>query len=271
MKKNKAIQEYLEGVHLKYFAETEARKLFLNSIRCCSVEKSESPDFLLIDNFGKKHGLEITNLCKNHSLCCFFRSLDNIVKKVFVKVDKELSEKFFVNLMCSDMATKDIKDIKFREDAVAEQIFNIIKANPNNPQQKQTYYVGEMSISGNHNIVEFSTKEGVRMKVVYSKMDDNKHNFGGTPLFMLPLFNSFDVLQEAIAEKEKKIAEYRSNCSGTCNLLVIYDPFIAKGISFEANDSIYGHLFKSGFDNIFLLELGGKVAVKVSKLRSEAA
>ena len=73
------------------------------------------------------------------------------------------------------------------------------------------------------------------------------------------------------AEKEKKIAEYRSNCSGTCNLLVIYDPFIAKDISFEANDSIYGHLFKSGFDNILLLELGGKVAVKVSKLRSEAA
>ena len=69
MKKNKAIQEYLEGRHLKYFAETEAGKLFLNSIRCCSVEKSESPDFLLIDNFGKKHGLEITNLCKNHPLC----------------------------------------------------------------------------------------------------------------------------------------------------------------------------------------------------------
>ena len=224
------------------------------------------PDFILTDRQGNKHGVELTTICKKHPITGLFRSLDNIVKKSLEKLNQTLGEQFYIILLCPDIFTKDIKDIKFKEEEIVDIIFEIIKKNPNTPKENYTYSSGNLNITGQHHIVDFDSPKGVHMQLIYSKSD---YSFGGTQVIMFPLERPIELLQKAIQEKENKLKSYHSKCTGSCNLLIIYDPFIANGLYFEATPDIYEYCFKSNFDNIFLLELSGKENIKVSKLNTQ--
>lgn len=264
--KNKDIKYFIETQHFSYFLKHKIGEDFLQKLNCVHIEKSEIPDFILTDQYGNKHGVELTTICKKHPITCFFRSLDNIVKKSLEKLHQTLGEQFYINLLCPDIFTKDVKYIKFKEEEIVEIIFEIIKKNPNNSKEAYTYSFGDINITGQHHIVDFTSSKGVHMQLIYSKSD---HAFGGTPIIMVPLEYPIELLQKSIQEKENKLKNYHSKCTGSCNLLVIYDPFIAKGLYFEATPDIYEYCFKSSFDNIFLLELGGKEAIKASKLNTQ--
>ena len=259
-------QKYIENNHLKYFFNTVQGKIFLRSINCIKVSEFEGPDYKLISNNGVEHGLEETIIFAEHPVCKFFTSLDNIVKKVFKKLDEDdaFNKKFFITLLC-DEKDFDLVKVKFKEKDVAEQIFSFIKQFPNNPHNASSYEFNGLTITGKHNIINFRTKNGIKMKVIYSQSDEN-YNFGGTPVINFPFISPIEAIQDAIDSKNKKYSNYKNKCNGTCNLLLVYDPFFSKGFLLNTEDKVYNHIFTSEFDNVFLLELGGKDPIKVTKL-----
>lgn len=263
---NGSTQKYIEHNHLKYFLGTVYGKNFLRSINCIKILEFECPDYKLISNDGVEHGLEETIIFADHPVCKFFTSLDNIVKRVFKKLDEDeaFDKKFFINLLC-DEKNLDLAKVKFKEKEVAEQICLLIKKNPDNPTNASSYEFNGLTITGKHNVVNFRTKNGIKMKVVYSQSDDS-YNFGGTPVINFPLIFPIEAIQNALDSKNRKYSNYKNKCNGTCNVLLIYDPFFSKGFLLNTDDKVYNHIFTSEFDNVFLLELGGKEHIKVTEL-----
>lgn len=262
--RNDFIQTYIENNHLKYFIDTNTGKSFLNRINCVEIKKTEIPDYILKGIEDVQHGLEITVLYTEHPVCRFFSSMDNIVKKVFKKLhnDPEIESKFFINLICNENNI-DVTKIKLKEDEIAQQIYLLIKKQPYTPEIRTSYEFNGLVITGNNNIIEFTTNNNVSMKLIYST---NDRNFGGTPVVNFPLCTAISLIQNCINKKDLKYNNYKKKCNGTCNLLLVADPFIAKGLLIETNENVYEHVFVSKFDNVFLLELGGKEHIKSSKL-----
>lgn len=176
--------------------------------------------------------------------------------------DEKLDSKFFINLICME---NNIGDVSFNRDKLAKQIFNIISNNQENPINTNEYALFGLKIQGKDNIEDLEISNKIKFKLVYAKTD-NTYNFGGAPFVSFPVKNPITMIEDALGDKESKYNEYKKKCSAGCCLLLIYDSFYAKGIHFIGNDNLYNHTFISSFDDVFLLELGGQEAIKVSKL-----
>lgn len=258
---NKLFQEHLENNHFNYFINTDNGKNFLRNINCINIKKSERPDYILKDINGLQHGIEEIVLFSNHQNCKFFSTMNNIVVKAFKLLDEDndIKDKYFINLICNEIDFSK----KLNENQIAQDIYLRIKNFPNNSKEKTSYTFNNIFIEGIHNIFDFKTSNGISMKLIYSQSDKN---FGGSPVISYPLESPIELIQTAINKKNLKYEYYKSRCTGTCNLLIIYDPFISKGLLFESNTALYEHAFYSLFDNVFLLELGGKIPIKSSIL-----
>lgn len=257
-------KEYMERNHLQYFINTECGRALLNQLHCYEILKKDPPDFVLKTLIGHC-SLELTILSYESPLLKLFSALNGVVESVFKKIDQNLDSKYFINLICLE---NDINKIKIHKSKLVEQVFNIIKGTHNNNCDPETtsFSLGEISVSGKHHNVEFYTDTGVGMRLVYSKNDDS-YNFGGTPVFSPICINPTNLIKDLIDKKNKKLSIYK-NCYSKCFLLLITDPFITKGCSFEFDDVFFQEHFYSSFDDIFLLELGGRNNIRASKLKN---
>lgn len=252
---------FIENNHLKYFIETNIGREFVKEEKCINVHKNEKPDYIF-ETLTGNIGFELTVLAENTPYANLFHSLTSIVNKVFKKIDKELEYKYFLNLICME---NNIEKIAIKEKELVEQIFSTIADYEKKGivSKKSKYSIGLISIEGKHHIEEIVMKNNLKFKLVFSKHD--KYNFGGTPVFSPVYTDPIDLIQSIINKKEVKKSKY-NNCKKYC-LLIISDPFIARGNSYNFSNEVFKHTFNSSFDNIFLLELGGENNLRASKLK----
>lgn len=260
---NQKLQKYIEKCHLKYFLSKNIGKDFLKSLSSVGIIPSEAPDFIIKTKENKLIGLEETIIGDNHPIIRFYNSLDAVVKSVFKKLDTTFKNKFFINLICLET---DISKVKFSKEKLSEQIFNIIKKKPDAPTVDNSYEYMGLKVTGKHNIVKFITENNIKMQLIYSPTDSDYH-FGGTPVVSFPIKKPIELVEMSIKNKENKCKSYKKNIP-ECNLLIIYDPFLVKGLAFNVSDDVYNHVFATSFENIFLMELGGQENIKVTKLKT---
>jgi hypothetical protein len=249
---------YFEVGHLKYFFKnTDIGKEFLKAFNIYNVEKCEKPDFILIDNFGNKFGMEITTISEKTRIAKLCLSLDNVVQLVFKKIDNELNSKYFISLICLE---KNINKIKYNESKLANQIFEIIKQGKNN--------VCDTSIKKIDNVFDFQIENGIFMTLIYDIIKE-KNNFGGASMSCPVSENPILIIQSIINKKNKKLCSYSNSCKAHF-LLIVSDPFIEKGNYFFFDQKLYEQVFDSNFSKVFLLELGGRsVGVKAVELKTK--
>lgn len=109
-----------------------------------------------------------------------------------------------------------------------------------------------------------TTKTQVELQNIIN--NNASYHHGGPVIFNNVINNPTTLIQNTIDKKEEKKVNYNKNCKKHC-LLIVSDPFITKGNFYEFNDEFGKNVFTSSFDNIFLLELGGKNNLLTQELK----
>lgn len=258
---NSKVKTWIECQHLKYFIESECGKNFLENLQIQLIVKSEKPDFLLFADSECPYGLEVSTLDSLNKDNYLFQSLDSVVKKLFVKISQKLNRKYFINLICLE---KNLNSIKFRSAELVEKLFKIIQDDDGKPaNEKLTYTLGNISVSGQQKEARIETSNGLHFLMMYSI---NDQNFGGTPCFGQAIHNPIYEIQRLITKKNSSKKSYISCIQQF--LMIVVDPFITKGCFFTFDDKLFEHKFISTFDAVFLLILGGRKNIEVIELKN---
>ncbi|MBR5609162.1 MAG: hypothetical protein IKW63_02735 [Elusimicrobiaceae bacterium] len=254
------IKTFIEQQHFRYFLENEIGKQFIRNLQTIQILKSEKPDFLLCSAQGMVYGFEVTTLDAKTSNEHFFKSLDSVVKKLFIKISNQLNRQYFVNIICLE---KNWHSVQFKSADLVQKLFEVIQKDDGKESDKNlTYSLGGISVTGKHKTTQITTN-GVRFQMIYSVSDKN---FGGSPIFGNSIHNPIVQIQELITRKNIRVRSYLPCVQQF--LMIVVDPFITKGCFFTFDNALLNHTFISDFSKVFLLILGGRKNIEVMELKN---
>ena len=247
-------KKYKEKELLTYFFNTQVGKSFLLENNIVDIQKSESPDFLLIKNDETKYALELTqfiaenrNTKYSQALVRYGNNLCNYAKEhyginISILIDKYDKRKF-------SPKWSDHIDYAYNpgfskippKDALNKELDNILTKNIDNLKS------GKL------------VQEWIQIKDDYFKISIDPYICPWTNKYDCMVNNagkvSFDPineLQNCIDKKNKKVNIYKQNC--TKCFLLIYVPSSRYGNYCSFGENLLKHKYNSKFNNIFLFE-----------------
>lgn len=253
MNKNE-IKEFDEKEKLEKFLKTDIGHKYIIENGIIDIQKTESPDFLLITSANGTIALEVTQFIVSNNNLKFSQALTRYGNQLC----KEAEERY--NLKISILIDKyDKRKFSPIWKEHIDLAFNpgFTEVPPKDLFKKELQKILINNIEKLHR--EKLVQEWIQVKDDYFKVSidsfmcpwTNKYNCLVNNAGKV-LTNSIDELQECINKKNKKIKAYEKNASKCC--LLIFVPSSLYGNYYSFNNTLFEHNFNSKFAQIFLYE-----------------
>lgn len=248
------LQKMHERIHVKYFLDTDIGKAFLKGNDIILVETPldgcEPLDFIAHAKDGKKIGIEATGIVlfsDNH----FGSIIDSNLNAVLEQMHKNLRNIFTIAAYYPNPINPSSKLLSKKD--LKELFANKIRAFDND------YTNGNVGKDRFEHINVGGDNEILLRFNIHEKYFYTTSSAGGSYII-----NPYSELQDCILRKEKKHESYLHKCD-ECIMLVVSDYFMSKSSPILFED-LEKQVFESSFSQVFLLELGGDIPIKTTKL-----
>ena len=240
------MKKILEKRYLNFFLNTENGIKWKEKNKIIDCKDSEEPDFIFVNIYGKKIGMELRNLIIESPRQRATATLNRVIKNVCLYFFKK-EHKFFTVFCSCDNGLYD--ELKVEGNKLKQVIIKEIENDfpENGVEKNKTLRISQHTFQLHYSI------------------NNNGYMFPGVPDGGIVNTDPLKELQDAIEDKNNKIKQYIKNCE-ECVLLIIADNMNCQSNFFEFTNKTYEHKFVSKFKNTFLLEVGGKEHLKATQL-----